>query len=116
MFSVEALRAAVAAHESIETIQELFEGGRVPKDVRAEFWKVSGKNGHTFIFSEISYEAYIWPRLLRLQDEHHNFNPYTLELGVSECIATTRRPGHLEWATGLREPVYHPQSVLGASW
>lgn len=40
VFSVEALRAAVASHESIETIQELFEGGRVPKDVRAEFWKV----------------------------------------------------------------------------
>ena len=68
-FSVEALRAAVAAHESIETIQELFEGGRVPKDVRAEFWKVRGKNGHTFIFNVISYEAYILAHLLRLQDE-----------------------------------------------
>ena len=43
LYSVEALRAAVASHESIETIQELFEGGRVPKDVRAEFWKVREK-------------------------------------------------------------------------
>ena len=60
-FSVEALRAAVAAHESIETIQELFEGGRVPKDVRAEFWKVRGEKKVTLL---ISYEAclYIfWP-------------------------------------------------------
>lgn len=40
LFSVEALRAAVASHEGIEAIQELFEGGVVPKDVRAEFWKV----------------------------------------------------------------------------
>jgi hypothetical protein len=48
--SVEALRAAVAAHESIETFQELFEGGRVPKDVRAEFWKVRGKNTTPSIF------------------------------------------------------------------
>ncbi len=50
--SVEALRAAVAAHEGIEAIQELFEGGRVPKDVRAEFWKVRRrkKNTKPFIF------------------------------------------------------------------
>jgi hypothetical protein len=48
--SVEALRAAVAAHESIDTIQELFEGGRVPKDVRAEFWKVRRKKCRTFYF------------------------------------------------------------------
>ena len=40
LFSVEALKAAIASHEGIEAIQELFEGGVVPKDVRAEFWKV----------------------------------------------------------------------------
>ena len=47
---------------------------------------------------------------------YRNFNPSTLELGMSECITTTRRPGYLEWATGLREPGYHPQPVFGASW
>ena len=38
---MEALKAAVSSNESIETIQELFEGGKVPKDIRAEFWKVT---------------------------------------------------------------------------
>ena len=45
-----------------------------------------------------------------------NFNPFSVESGVSECITATRRLGELEWATGLREPVHYPQSVRGAGW
>lgn len=37
---LEILKAAVAAHESIEVIEGKFEGGKVPSDVRLEYWKV----------------------------------------------------------------------------
>lgn len=38
---IEALKEAIAAHQDIEVIKSLFEGGRVPDEVRADFWKVS---------------------------------------------------------------------------
>lgn len=40
MLSMEALKEAVTAHQDIEVIRSLFEGGKVPSDVRAELWKV----------------------------------------------------------------------------
>ncbi len=41
MCSIEALKEAIAAHQDIEVIKNLFEGGKVPDEVRADFWKVS---------------------------------------------------------------------------
>ena len=38
---IEALKEAIAAHQDIDIIRSLFEGGTVPNEVRADFWKVS---------------------------------------------------------------------------
>ena len=78
----------------------------MPKDVRAEFWKVRDKKmfvftehpdikGYIFVLSYLSY-MYIdirWPNF--------SFNPSSLELGVSERVTTAGCSGQLEWPTGL---------------
>ena len=38
----EALRAALAAHDDVEVLRGLCEGGRVPAELRADVWKVRG--------------------------------------------------------------------------
>ena len=35
------LRAALAAHEDVDVLQNLCEGGKVPTDLRVDLWKVS---------------------------------------------------------------------------
>lgn len=40
MFSIAALKEAITAHQDIEVIRGLFEGGKVPDEVRADLWKV----------------------------------------------------------------------------
>ena len=38
---IEALKEAICAHQDLEVIRSLFEGGKVPDEVRADLWKVS---------------------------------------------------------------------------
>ena len=37
---IDALKAALSAHEDIGTIRGLFDSGKVPNDVRMDLWKV----------------------------------------------------------------------------
>ena len=39
--SSDALRAAIAAHEDVDTLQKLCEGMHVPDELRADLWKVT---------------------------------------------------------------------------
>lgn len=39
-FRIDALKEAISAHQDIEVIRGLFEGGKVPDEVRADLWKV----------------------------------------------------------------------------
>ena len=42
---VEAVRAAIAAHQDMEIIKSLCEGGKIPAECRAELWKVLRRHG-----------------------------------------------------------------------
>ena len=35
------MKEAIAAHQDIEVIRSLFEGGKVPDEARADLWKVN---------------------------------------------------------------------------
>ncbi len=39
MYRLDALKAALQAHEDIDTVRSIFDEGSVPQDIRIELWK-----------------------------------------------------------------------------
>ena len=71
---VDALRAALAAHDDIEVIRGLCEGQKVPDELRKDLWKVC--------------TSLVYLRRERIKQGHYP-SPPPLYAGVSERLAAS---------------------------